>query len=103
MAHRIMVPFVQRPEFVISIEQFDEYSLLHCTVHKWSHVTRRKIAADLDTMFEIHGGPFYVIVGDGDQKSRHFIRMFGFVPVGDCSYLDGTSRALYKKDKKQWA
>jgi hypothetical protein len=97
VSHRIVVPVVQRPDYWCGIEQWDNMSLAHCQVRRWTPAVARALAADIDAFMALHGGPLWSI--DNDPKQVKFLKHFGFVATGDTALnAEGQPRALYRKN-----
>lgn len=97
MPHSIVVPVIRRADYCVSIEQFDDTTLLHCVVRKWTTRVFRELREDFETLRRLHGGPFFVVDTD-DPKLPKFLAKFGFIPHARCLDIDGNPRTMYTKD-----
>lgn len=76
---------------------------MHCTVHRWTPAVARAGRADLDRIYEMHGGPLYVTAHDphgGDfEKWRKFVVHFGFRFATTVTTADGVRHSIYMRDR----
>jgi len=88
------VPVVQRPEYTIYLQDIEGTTWAHCDVHKWSPSICRRLKADANTVYELHGGPIFALNEPaGCQKHVHFLRVMGFEFVKE---VDGP-QFIYKR------
>ncbi len=97
MSHRLVVPVVQRADYWCGIEQWDDMSLAHCEVRRWTPAVARAARADIDAFLRLHGGPLWSIDND-DPRQTKFLKHFGFAEVGTALDAEGRPRALYRKN-----
>ena len=74
------VPVVRRPEYTIYLENFLGATFAHCDVKTWTPAIAKRLKADGDAVYGLHGGPLFALNEPaGDEKHAHFLRMLGFV------------------------
>lgn len=72
------VPVCQRDDYTIYFEQLSTgLTFVHVDVRKWTPTAKRGFKKDLDSVFELHGGPLYAMVGAGMNKLGKFIALVG--------------------------
>lgn len=98
---RFRVPVVQRPEYQILYEQYENLTFVHCNVYKWTPSVKQKLIKDADVLVELHGGPIYTIHEPEDRKHFKFIELFDFKFVQQIFGEDGKIRHLYIRTKKE--
>lgn len=77
------VPVIQKPEFTIYIEQ-QQVPFLHCDVKRWSPSVRKALRSDVDTLFSLHGGPWFAVnEPKGCKKHQKFMQCMGFTYFGE--------------------
>ena len=79
--HLKVIPVIRKPEYIVSIEQWDDLSFLHCSVTKWSHMVARRLRKDFEALCELHGGPFRAL-DNGSPTQSKFLKHFGFRRIG---------------------
>lgn len=74
----VKTPVIIRPDYVVYIEQ-QQVPFLHSDVYRWTPRIQREYKRDLDLLFALHGGPWYVWnAPDGAEKRAKFLRFCGF-------------------------
>lgn len=78
--HQFKVPVIRRPVYTLYLEQATaKHTFIHCDVHgRWTPRIKRDLAADWDTLKQLHGGPLYALHDPQDHKHSKFLTMFGF-------------------------
>lgn len=83
MAHSLVVPVVNTPEYRAGLEHCDDITLLHCTIYvPYTPGIYRRLRSDLKTLLGLHGGPLYALDVEGDPRHPKFLRSMGFRIVG---------------------
>lgn len=94
--HELIIPVVTRPDYVIGLERPGTgMTFVHGRVNRWSHTVLRSMAADVATLREMHGGPFFAMGRADDRAHQKFTRAVGFVLVGGMPSLPGPLINLY--------
>lgn len=74
----VKTPVIVKPEYIVYIEQ-QQVPFLHCDVFKWSPKIQRQYVRDLDTLFSLHGGPWFALNPEpGAAKRAKFLELSGF-------------------------
>lgn len=90
------VPVCRRPEYTIYLQQIEQNTWAHCDVNKWSAGIAKKLIADADQLFEMHGGPWFAFQDPpGCEKHHKFLELVGFKRLKEIEGLDGETRAIY--------
>lgn len=98
MTHSLIVTVCNRGDYVIGLEQAGDRTFGHCRVYRWSHAVLRRLIADVDSVFAMHGGPLFALHNPENPHFAAFMARIGFVPVGTAQTLGGAVVPLYERN-----
>jgi hypothetical protein len=95
-----IIPVVQRRDYYIGLEKIEGHTFIHASVFaKWSPQVKRAFQRDLETLFDLHGGPIHVATNDphgGDyRKWAKFLTLMGFRFNCMFRWVDGVERPVF--------
>lgn len=99
--HRQIIQCVKRPGYIGGLEQFtNDVTLVHLTVTgRWTKELRKAVRKDIDTLFEMHGGPLHIVTSyphDGDvAKHAKLCALMGFKFDRTITDEHGIERPVY--------
>jgi hypothetical protein len=93
MVEATKTPIVNRPEYIIYLEYFNEMYWLHTDVFKWSSEVKKKYLKELDTLQSLLNTTMYGLVEKENIKLGKFGETIGFTYLRD---LQGNDSILYK-------
>lgn len=96
------IPIVNRPEYIIYLEYFNNLYFIHTDVFRWSGELKKKYLEDLDQLQELLGAPLYGLVEDWNIKLSKFGGTVGFTYVKDIIGNDNNTYKIYKRTSS-WA
>ena len=96
------VPVVNKEEYIIYLEYFNEMYWLHTDVFKWSSSVKKKYLEDLNTLQSLLDTTMYGLVEDYNLKLGKFGETIGFRYLKNLLGNDGNSYRIYKRSL-QWA
>lgn len=88
---------VNRLEYTIYLEYFDDVYFLHTDVVKWSPDIKRKYLVDLDLVQELLGTELYGLVESTNKKLSKFGKTIGFTYVKNITGNDSKVYEIYKR------
>ena len=94
------VPVCIRDEYVISIEQYENYLWFHVTFHKWSAETKKKFSVDVDKVLDLLNGNVLALIKEDNKKLIKFAKSFNWQEKGQIMLKDGTNGYLYSPTSK---
>lgn len=93
--HQLKVPVCRRGAYEITLEQWGRHTFIHADVlGKWTPNVKRRFAADIESLIELHGGPLLMWAYETNNKLLRFATLFGFKPVAQ---LPGGVTVMEKK------
>jgi len=96
------VPVVNKEEYIIYLEYFNEMYWLHTDVFKWSSSVKKKYLEDLNTLQSLLDTTMYGLVEQENIKLGKFGETIGFRYLKNLLGNDGNSYRIYKRSL-QWA
>lgn len=91
------VPVCVREDYIIYIERVGLANWMHADVVKWSPKVFREFNKDLDAIFDLHGGPMFILVDKENKKLQKFGKMFSFWPYAEMQCSDGVIRYVFRR------
>lgn len=91
------IPVVNRPDYVIYLEWFNEMHWIHTDVFKWTKDTKKEYLKDLNNLQSLIDSPLFGAVEDGNTKLSKFGSKIGFSYVRDLKGNDGNLYKIYKR------
>ena len=88
-------PVVNRPEYIIYLELFNNYYWLHTDVFKWSVEIKKHYIRELNQLQSLLNAPLYGLV-DNDKLGK-FGTKIGFKYVKDLLGNDGRMYKIYTR------
>lgn len=88
-------PVVNRPEYVMYLELFENLYWLHTDVLKWSAEIKKRYIVDLNKLQELIDAPLYGLV-DTDKLGK-FGETIGFKFIKPLLGNDGNTYKIYKR------
>lgn len=93
MAEPTKIPVVNRLEYTIYLEYFNNIYWLHTDVYKWSGQIKKSYLQKLDQLQKLLDEPLYGLVEVENTKLGKFGETIGFTYLRD---LEGNDGNLYK-------
>jgi len=87
------VPVVNRQEYIIYLEYFNEMYWLHTDVFKWSTKIKKEYLKELDTLLRLLNNTIYSLIEEENIKLSKFAEVIGFK---DFKYLQSKENNLYR-------
>ena len=91
------VPVVNRKEYTIYLEYFNEMYWLHTDVFKWSAKIKKKYLKELDTLQRLLNTTLYGLVEEWNIKLGKFGETIGFTYLRDLQGNDGNLYRIYTR------
>jgi hypothetical protein len=93
-------PVVNRPDYIIYLEYFNNMYWLHTDVFKWSAETKKHYIRDLDQLQLLIASDLYGLVEDYNLKLGKFGETIGFKYLRDLLGNDGNLYRIYSRSLK---
>jgi hypothetical protein len=94
------VPVVNRKEYIIYLEYFNEMYWLHTDVFKWSSSVKKKYLEELETLQRLLNTTMYGLVEQENTKLGKFGETIGFTYLRDLLGNDGNLYRIYTRSLK---
>ena len=94
--HSLVIPVIRKPEYQVSIEQWADWSFLHCDIRKWNHTVAKRLRKDFESFCALHGGPFRAL-DNGSPTQSKFLKHFGFRLIDFAFNAEGVRMPLYER------
>lgn len=91
------VPVCVKDNYIIYIERVGLANWMHADVIKWTPEVFKEFDKDLDTIFELHGGPMFIMIDKENKKLQKFGKMFSFWPYKEVECHDGKTRLAFRR------
>ena len=91
------VPVCVRDNYIIYIERVGMANWMHADVVKWTPEIFKQFDKDLDNIFEMHGGPMFIMIDKENRKLQKFGKMFSFWPYAEMLCSDGINRYVFRR------
>ena len=91
------VPVVNRKEYTIYLEYFNEMYWLHTDVFKWSVKIKKEYLKELDTLQRLLNTTLYGLVEEWNIKLGKFGETIGFTYLRDLQGNDGNLYRIYTR------
>jgi hypothetical protein len=91
------VPVVNREEYIIYLEYFNQLYWLHTDVFKWTTKIKKKYLKELDILQELLNNNLYALVEEENTKLGKFAETIGFTYLRDLLGNDGNLYRIYKR------
>jgi hypothetical protein len=91
------IPVVNREEYIIYLEYFNEMYWLHTDVFKWSSSIKKKYLEDLNTLQSLLDTTMYGMVEQENTKLGKFGETIGFRYLKNLLGNDGNLYRIYKR------
>jgi predicted GNAT family N-acyltransferase len=95
MAHRLLTDVIVRSDYVIRYEQYDDFTLGHVEVTRWTPQVARQIRRDVDVAMSLRNSPIHALSQPDNRKLQKFLRSLGFTPCGEANDNQGRPHVLY--------
>lgn len=82
-------PIVLKPNYTMSLENFNNMLWFHTDVYRWSKQVKQEFIKDLNTVQELITIPLAALVEDNNQKLMKFATVIGFTPAHSVAGDDG--------------
>ena len=90
------VPVVEEKEFVLYLEQDNDFTFIHCDVLvQWTREVKNKLMKKFSELTKLYGKPLYAIHSKEDKKHEKFLRMYGFSYQNTIKGLDNNEYDIY--------
>lgn len=91
------VPICVKDNYIIYIERVGLSNWMHADVHKWTPAVFKEFDKDLDIIFDLHGGPMFIMIDKENKKLQKFGKIFGFFPFTEVECYDGKTRLAFRR------
>lgn len=74
------IPVVNKPDYTMYLELFDDKLWFHTDVRKWSPKVKKQYMTNLDVLQYLSNCYFYALIEDSNTKLQKFAKTIGFKP-----------------------
>lgn len=93
------VPVVNRPEYVMYLENFAGMLWFHTDVVKWSSSIKTKYLEDLNLLQYLVGMPLVALVEEDNTKLAKFGKVTGWTVINKLDLNNGKVGLVYTRSK----
>lgn len=90
----VKVPVVNRPEYTMYLEHFDNVLWFHTDIHQWSAKIKKQYMKDLDVLQHLSNCYFYALSEVVNEKLIKFGKSIGFEHLKDVD-ISGKPYTIY--------
>lgn len=95
----IKVPVVQRQDYVMYLEYWENMHWFHTDVRKWNKVVKTKFLEDLNLLQYLVGTPLVALVEEDNKKLAKFGEVTGWKVEGSMPLNNGKLGIIYSWSK----
>lgn len=93
----IKVPVVQRQDYVMYLEYWENMHWFHTDVRKWNKVVKTKFLEDLNLLQYLVGTPLVALVEEDNKKLAKFGEVTGWTIFDQITLNDGKVGYVYTR------
>lgn len=92
------VPVCRRPEYTIYLQDIGGETWAHSDVKQWSPSISRRLVADANAVFHMHGGAMFALnEPHGCKKHQKFLKLMGFKYLKTLPLIDGGECFIFQR------
>lgn len=99
MTPSVKTPVVNRPDYTMYLELFQDMLWFHTDVRKWSNEVKKNYIKDLDSLQELVGIPLIALVEEDNIKLSKFGEVTGWVVMNKLNLNNGKVGLVYTRSK----
>lgn len=99
MTPSVKTPVVNRPDYTMYLELFQDMLWFHTDVRKWSNEVKKNYIKDLDSLQELVGIPLIALVEEDNIKLSKFGKVTGWVVMNKLNLNNGKVGLVYTRSK----
>lgn len=88
-------PVIFNRDYIVYLEQYQDYTFIHCDCFKWAKTTKNKLIKDIDTLSKLHNRNMYALHDEDDKKHYKFLTMLKFKYISNILCSDGKERQIF--------